>query len=69
MPFGIGPAELFVTLVVALVVLAPIAVVFVVLRRIADGRRADPLAILDERLARGEITRDEYLATREAIGR
>ncbi len=69
MPSGIGPAELVITAVVAGIYLVPIAVIFVLLRRIADRRREDPLTILDERLARGEITRDEYLATREAMGR
>ncbi len=69
MPFGIGLPELVIMTIIAVLFMAPIAVVFVMLRRINDSRRADPLTILDERLARGDITRDEYLATRAAMGR
>lgn len=69
MPVGLTPVDLILTAVIALVVLAPIFVVVALLRRSGNGLGSDPLRILDERLARGEITRDEYLETRRAMGR
>jgi uncharacterized membrane protein len=69
MPLGLTPVHLILVLVIALIVMAPIFVIVALLRRSGNGLGSDPLRILDERLARGEITRDEYLETRRAMGR
>ena len=69
MPFDIGPGEILIVAMIALIVMAPILVIVALLRRSGNGLGSDALRILDERLARGEITRDEYLETRRAIGR
>ena len=69
MPFGIGPGELVIVVVIALIIMAPILVVVALLRRSGNGLGSDPLRLLDERLARGEISREEYLEVRRILGR
>lgn len=52
-----------------------IAGVVVIVRATASGRQAPPeersraIAILEERFARGEIDRDEYVARSDALAR
>ena len=68
MPFNVGPAELLMMLVVAFMTLAlPIAVIVLL---VGAGRRAapDPRAILADRLAKGEITREEFDVAMRALG-
>jgi uncharacterized membrane protein len=68
MPLALGPAELIMMLVVAFMTLAlPVAVVLLLIRA---GKRsnADPRATLADRLARGEITRDEFDTAMRALG-
>jgi uncharacterized membrane protein len=69
MPFGIGPGEMVIVMVIALLTMAPILVVVALLRRSGNGLGSDPLRLLDERLARGEISREEYLEVRRILGR
>ena len=68
MPFSMGLGEQLVVLVVGVMTLAlPIAIV-VLLVRVARRPAPDPRALLAERLARGEITRDEFDAAMRALG-
>ena len=69
MPVGLTPIHLILIVVIALIVLAPIFLIVALLRRSGHGPGSDPLRILDQRLARGEITREEYLEIRRALGR
>jgi uncharacterized membrane protein len=75
---GIGPVELIIVALSGLFTLAiPVAIVvlLVVLVRRANqaprppaGWGPDPRAVLADRLARGEITRDEFDTAMRALG-
>jgi uncharacterized membrane protein len=68
MPFNAGPAELIMILVVAFMTLAlPVAVVLLLIRA---GKRSDPdpRVTLADRLAKGEITREEFDTAMRALG-
>jgi uncharacterized membrane protein len=78
MPFinGIGPGEIIILFIIAAMIGVPILVLVLVVR----GSRpvspqagpswgtADPRAVLAERLARGEITREEFDTAMRALG-
>ena len=66
MPFDIGPSAIS-------IVLVAFAIVWILFRLNAAQNKArrspsDPRAVLDARLARGEITRDEYDTAMRALG-
>ena len=70
--FGVGPGEMVIFLIVLVVV------IFLVTRLLqgpggtGSGGPGDPstaLEVLDQRYARGEINREEYLAIRDDITR
>jgi uncharacterized membrane protein len=68
--FNIGPTELGIVLVIALIV---IGLAFAGLKLLAGPSRpvtpsADARAVLADRLARGEITRDEFDTAMRALG-
>ena len=68
MPFNAGPGELIIILVVALLTIAlPVAVVWLLVQSARRPVR-DPRATLADRLARGEITRDEFDTAMRALG-
>jgi uncharacterized membrane protein len=67
MPFGMGPSAVS----VLLVILAILWILFrVYTARNRQKRRppSDPRAVLDARLARGEITRADYDTAMRALG-
>ncbi len=68
MPFSIGPGELIIVLIIALIVLVPIFLILAAIRFARTSQSGSARRILDERLARGEITLDEYQAARRAMG-
>jgi uncharacterized membrane protein len=63
---GIG-SVVALLLVFAVYGLPFLAVVWVI-RALRQARRPDPRAVLAERLARGEITRDEFDTAMRALG-
>ena len=68
MPFNIGPGELVIVLIIALIVLVPVFLILAALRFARTSQSGSARRILDERLARGEITLEEHEAARRAIG-
>ena len=65
--FSIGPTELILVLVIALMVFV---IVVAALKLVAGPRPAPPdaRAVLADRLARGEISQDEFDAAMRALG-
>jgi len=65
--FTIGATELIIVLVIALIVFA---IVVGALKLVAGQRPQppDPRTVLADRLARGEITKDEFDAAMRALG-
>jgi uncharacterized membrane protein len=68
--FNVGPTELGIVLVIALIV---IGLAFAGLKLLSGPSRPvtpspDPRALLADRLARGEITRDEFDTAMRALG-
>ena len=68
MPFTIGPGEILMVLFIAALYAVPVFLVYA-LFRFAQGRRQDPRRILDQRLAKGEISIAEREAALQALGR
>ncbi len=68
MPFSIGPGELILVLIIALIVLVPVFLIWAAVRFARTSQTGSARRILHECLARGEITLDEYQAARRAIG-
>ncbi len=68
MPFDVGVGEQIMVLVVAIMTVAlPVAIILLVVQA-ARRPPADPRAVLADRLARGEITRDEFDTATRALG-
>jgi uncharacterized membrane protein len=71
MPFTIGPAELIVVLIVAVLIAVPMLPVVVIAQAVASGSAArlapEPRAVLAARLARGEISRAELDTAMRAL--
>jgi uncharacterized membrane protein len=82
MPFNVGPGELIIMLIITAIVFVPIVALLLVLRAdrstpvesvalAQDASRAaspDPRAVLADRLARGEISRDDFDTAMRALG-
>ena len=77
MPFNIGPGELLVVLIIALVFVLPVFLLFRAGQLSAGTAAApttwgapaeDPRATLADRLAKGEITREEFDTAMRALG-
>ena len=65
---SVGPAEILVILMtIGLCVAIGAAIVAIALRLIGAGRN-DPKRVLEDRLARGEITPAEYQEARRILG-
>lgn len=62
--FGLGAPEL---LIIIMVLGIPVAIVMLIIRA-SRRSTADPLTVLGERLARGEITPAEYDELRRRLG-
>jgi len=65
---GLSPVHLFLMLVVAAQVAIPILIVVLIVRYFVGRSRPDPRAILADRLARGEITREQFDTAMQALG-
>jgi uncharacterized membrane protein len=68
MPFNVGPGELVIALVTALIVLVPVLLILVAVRFARTSPSGSARRILDERLAPGEITLEQHQTARRAIG-
>ena len=83
MPFNIGPGELILLIVMFAMLGIPVVILVLVVRSMRSSPPAsvpwapatsvspaapDPRAILAERLARGEITRDQFDTAIAALG-
>jgi hypothetical protein len=64
---GLSFVHLLLIVVVAAEFALPVVVIVLVVRYVQGRNRPDPRAILAERLARGEITVDEFHAAMSAI--
>ena len=62
---GLSPVHLLLILVIIAI---PVVVLVVLLRAATGARRPDPSAILAVRLARGEITREDFDTAMRALG-
>jgi uncharacterized membrane protein len=82
-PFDIGPGELILVLIMFAMLGIPVVILVLVVRSMrssppapvpwapvtgASSAAPDPRAILAERLARGEITRDQFDTALRALG-
>jgi putative membrane protein len=66
--FGLGPMELLFTFFGFFFWVAVIAlIVYLVSRRPKTAGKGSGLRLLEERYARGEITRDEFIERREVL--
>ena len=74
MPYSVGPGEILVVLAVTALWAVPIAVVVLVVRSLRKGSvgtagaSSDPRAVLAQRLAAGQISRDEFDSAMRALG-
>jgi uncharacterized membrane protein len=68
MPIGLTPLHLLLVLVIAAIWVVPIVVIVLAVARVRRPGPPDPRAILAERLARGEITREQFDAAMQALG-
>ncbi len=71
MPFDIAPAELLVVMITAAMLIAvPVLVILAAkaILRPSQPTTPDPRAVLADRLARGEISRDEFDTAMRALG-
>ncbi len=72
MPFNVGPAELVIVVLIAAMIALPIVIIVLLARgafRTPAGPMApDPRVVLAERLARREITQDEFDTAMRALG-
>lgn len=62
-----GLTEIFVLTMIIAQIAITVAVIWLIIRAIT-GRRRDPARVLDERLARGEITAEEFQEARRILG-
>jgi uncharacterized membrane protein len=72
MPFNNGPGEIIIVLLIAAMVAVPILLVVLLFRAVAGrGQVAPslgPRSVLADRLARGEITQEEFDTATHALG-
>jgi uncharacterized membrane protein len=83
MPFSIGPGELMLLMIIFAMFCVPVLILVLVVRSMRGDPPApvpwtaagavpppgsDPRALLAERLARGEITRDQFDTAMSALG-
>jgi uncharacterized membrane protein len=71
MPFNIGPGELVVFILLAVPLAVPLVVIYLAVhwaRTREQASPADPRAVLATRLAKGEITPQEFDTAMRALG-
>ena len=66
---SIGLPEIFIWAATVLVYVAAPALIIAVVFRSLNGLRVDPIRTLKDRLARGEITPDEFERAARILGR
>jgi uncharacterized membrane protein len=65
---GLSPIHFILILAVSALMLGPVVVLVLFLRAAQGPRRPDPRAVLADRLARGQITPDEFATAMRALG-
>ena len=66
--FGFQPVHLVFILVILAEFAIPILVIVLIVRYVMRRNRPDPRVILAERLARGEISREQFDTAMQALG-
>jgi uncharacterized membrane protein len=65
---GVSPFDLLFTILIVAVYAVPVLIVLLLVRVLRAARRPDPRAVLAERLARHEITQQEFDTAMRALG-